>query len=48
LAIVGLLGLLLFGSLTLFVALDDKLVGGLIAVVGVFTTLRVTIGLIRA
>jgi hypothetical protein len=48
LAIVGLLGLLLFGSLALFVALDDKLVGGLIAAVGVFATLRVVIGLIRA
>ncbi|HSG14866.1 MAG TPA: hypothetical protein VLE70_00920 [Anaerolineae bacterium] len=47
-AIVGLLGLLLFGSLALFVAMDDRLVGGLIAVVGVFATLRVVVGLIRA
>ena len=47
-AIVGLLGLLFFGSLALLVALDDKLVGGLIAVVGVFATLRVIVGLIRA
>ena len=48
LAIVGLLGLLLFGSLVLFVAMDDRLVGGLIAAVGVFATARVVIGLIRA
>ncbi|UCG22754.1 MAG: hypothetical protein JSW55_11270 [Chloroflexota bacterium] len=48
LAIIGLLGLLLFGSLALFVALDDKLVGGLIATVGVFATLRVIVGMIRA
>jgi len=47
-SIAGLLGLILFGSLALFLALDDKLVGGLIAVVGVFATLRVLIGLIRA
>lgn len=48
LAISGILGLLLFGSLALFVALDDKLVGGLIAIVGVFSTLRVIVGMARA
>ena len=48
LTLVGLLGLLVFGSLALWVAMEDKLVGGLIALVAIFTTLRVFAGLIRA
>jgi hypothetical protein len=48
LAVGGLLGLISFGSLTLFLAIDDKLVGGLVAAVALFSVLRVLVGMIRA
>ena len=48
LVISGLLGLVVFGSLALLVAMEDKLVGGLIALVAIFTSLRVLVSLIRA
>lgn len=48
LAMGGLLGLILFGSLAILVAMDDKLIGGFVALVGVFATLRVLFALIRA
>ena len=41
LVIIGILGLVLFGSLSLFVVMENKLVGGLIAAVAIFTTLRI-------
>jgi hypothetical protein len=47
-AVGGFLGLLVFGSLALLVALDDKLVGALIAVTAIFTVLRVIVGMVRA
>lgn len=47
-AVGGFLGLLVFGSLALLVALDDKLVGALIAVIAIFTALRVIVGMVRA
>ncbi len=47
-AVGGFLGLLLFGSLALLVALDDKLVGALIAGIAIFTVMRVMVGMVRA
>ncbi|MGB3713176.1 MAG: hypothetical protein WA996_01985 [Candidatus Promineifilaceae bacterium] len=47
-AVGGFLGLLVFGSLALLVALDDKLVGALIAGIAIFTVLRVIVGMVRA
>lgn len=48
LAVGGFLGLLIFGSLALFFAIDDKLVGGLFAVVAIFTVARILIQMARA
>ena len=48
LAVGGFLGLLVFGSLALFFALDDKLVGGLIAAVAIFTVARILVQMARA
>lgn len=48
LAVGGFLGLLVFGSLALFLAIDDKLVGGLIAIVAIFTVARILIQMARA
>jgi hypothetical protein len=48
LAIGGLIGLLTFGALAIFVAIDDKLVGGLILAVVLFTVLRMAIAMARA
>lgn len=48
LAIGGFLGLLLFGSLVLLVAMEDKLIGSLIAAVTLFTVLRVLIRMVQA
>ncbi|MFH1086090.1 MAG: hypothetical protein V1772_10045 [Chloroflexota bacterium] len=47
-AMVGVLGLVLFGSLAFYVRLDDKLVGGLIAAVCVFTVARIVLAIARA
>jgi len=46
-AITGFLGLMLFGSLAFFVALENKLFGALVALASISATLRVVIGLIR-
>lgn len=48
LAVGGFLGLLVFGSLALFFAIEDKLVGGLIAIVAIFTAARILIQMARA
>ncbi len=48
LAVGGFLGLLFFGSLALLVALDDKLIGGLIAAVGIVSVFRVLIRMVKA
>ncbi len=48
LVLAGFIGLLFFGSLALFVAMEDKLVGGLIALVGIFAALRIAIAMARA
>lgn len=48
LAVGGFLGLLIFGSLALFFALDDKLIGGLIAAVAIFSAARILIQMARA
>ena len=47
LAIFGFLGLLLFGSLALFVAMEDKLVGSVIAAVAIFAVIRVIIRMVQ-
>lgn len=48
LALVGFLGLLTFGSLALFFTLEDKLVGGLIATVAIFSVARILFQMARA
>lgn len=48
LALGGFLGLLTFGSLALFFALDDRLVGGLIAIVAIFSVARILFQMARA
>ena len=48
LAVGGFLGVLLFGSLALLVAIDDKLLGAFIAVVSIVTVIRVLVAMIRA
>lgn len=48
LALAGFLGLLLFGSLAILLALEDKVVGGLVALAGLLTALRLFIGFVRA
>lgn len=48
LAIFGFLGVLLFGSLALYVALDDKLLGSVVAAVAIFSVVRVAIRMIQA
>jgi hypothetical protein len=48
LAIFGFLGLLLFGSLALFVALEDKLLGSVVAAVAIFSVVRVAIRMVQA
>lgn len=48
LAIGGFLGLLAFGSLALFGAIENELVGGLIAAISLVTVLRILIRLARA
>ena len=47
LAIFGFLGLLLFGSLALFVAMEDKLVGSVVAAVAIFAVVRVIIRMVQ-
>jgi len=47
LAIFGFLGLLLFGSLALFVAMEDKLVGSVVAAVAMFAVVRVIIRMVQ-
>ena len=44
----GLLGLLTFGSLALFAAMENKVVGGMIAFVSIFTVLRIVVKIVRA
>ena len=48
LAVFGFLGLLLFGSLALFISLDDILIGSFIAAVAVLAVVRVLIRMIQA
>ena len=48
LAIGGLLGLLLFGSLALWLSLENRLVGGLIVAVALYAVVRTLIGFARA
>lgn len=48
LAIFGFLGLLLFGSLALYVALENKLLGSVVAAVAIFSVVRVAIRMIQA
>jgi len=48
LAVSGILGLLFFGSLALYMALDNKLLGVLIAAVAIFSVLRVLIRIVQA
>jgi hypothetical protein len=48
LAVGGFLGLLLFGSLALLVAIDDKLIGACVAGIAIFAVARVIIGMVRA
>lgn len=47
LAIFGFLGLLLFGSLALFVAMEDKVVGSVVAAVAIFAVVRVIIRMVQ-
>jgi hypothetical protein len=44
----GFAGLLLFGALTAWVAVDDKLVGGLVAVVAIYALVRMVLAFVRA
>ena len=44
----GLLGLLTFGSLALFAAMENKVVGGMIAVVTIFSVLRIVVKIASA
>lgn len=44
----GLLDTVLFGSLALFVGIEDKLIGGIIAALGIFTVIRLAYDFIRA
>ena len=48
LAVGGFLGLLLFGSLALFLIIDSKLVGGLMVVLIIITVLRIVYQMIKA
>jgi hypothetical protein len=43
----GLLGMLTFGSLALFVGMENKVGGGMIALVAIFTALRVVVKIVR-
>lgn len=45
---IGLVGTLLFGALALFIGLEDKLIGGLLAALGLFTVIRLVYDFIRA
>jgi len=47
-AVGGFLGLLLFGSLVLLVAIDNKLLGSVITIVALATVARVIVAMIRA
>ena len=47
LAIFGFLGLLFFGSLALFVAMEEKLVGSVVAAVAIFAVVRVIIRMVQ-
>jgi hypothetical protein len=47
-AIAGLIGLLFFGSLAAFSAIDNKLVGGLIALTGIYAVVRIAIAMVRS
>ena len=44
----GLLGLLTFGSLALFAVMENKVIGGAIALVAIFTVLRIVVKIARA
>jgi hypothetical protein len=44
----GMLGLLTFGSLALFTVMENKVVGGMIAFVAIFTVLRIVVKIVRA
>ncbi len=45
---IGLAGTLLFGGLAFFSGLEDKLIGGLLAALGIFTVLRMVYDFVRA
>jgi hypothetical protein len=44
----GMIGLMIFGSLTLFLLLEDKLIGGVILLVAAYTVIRLLINIARA
>lgn len=48
LAVGGLLGLLFFGSIAVFLAIDNKMIGGLLAGIVIFTVFRIVYRLIKA
>lgn len=45
---IGLVGTLLFGALALFIGLEDKLIGGLLAALGFFMVIRMVYDFFRA
>ena len=48
LAVGGMLGLMLFGALALFVALDNKVVGGMVVAICAFGVVRMVLRIIKA
>lgn len=44
----GMIGLMIFGSLTLFLLLEDKFIGGVILLVAAYTVIRLLINIARA
>ncbi len=47
-AAIGLLATVLFGSLAFFVGVEDKLIGGIIAALGIFTVIRLAYNFVKA
>lgn len=47
-AAAGLLATVLFGSLAFFVGIEDRLIGGIIAAIAIFTVIRLVYDFIRA
>lgn len=48
LAIGGMLGLLLFGSLALFFGMENKFLGGAMVIIAIYTVVRTLLALVRA